>query len=316
MSRDGPDDVPEDMPIPKVPIDVTTIAEVAEEYDIDAARLVETLEEVYRHVGERARDFTEESTSRFGEEAVLLEMEQEPYQHLYVVPDEWIEIGDELDLDESIRDAARAAHNRESERIAEEVDWYEPVSHLETNDVLLMPAPIIQDLTEGGLSHRQAFAQALRMRGDTHGEMSTKMSVTKGAVKSHCDRIDRKIERARRLLALVEVRDNSDACVGDVVDDPEALAEAIRYLTLVEEVGEDAFEEVPQWIPTARTTLEQSTNARPTEHSSTVQRTTINRTTTPDNDVHRRPRRSVPVDSGGSPTARLAGRRVGRLHLE
>ena len=256
MVRDVPDDVPEKMPIPKVPIDVTTIAEVAEEYNVDATSLVETLEEVYRHVGERARDLTEESTSRFGDEAVLLEMEQEPYQHLYVVPDEWIEIEDELNLDESIRDAARAAHNRESERITEDIDWYEPVPHLETNDVLLMPAPIIQDLTEAGLSHRQAFAQTLRMRGDTHEEMSTKMNVTKGAVKSHCDRIDRKIEQARHLLDLVEDRDNPHSRVNDVIDDPEALKEAIQYLTLVEDAGTDAFEEVPQWITITRTTLE------------------------------------------------------------
>jgi len=203
MVPDLPGDVPEGMPVPKVPIDVTVIAEVAAEYDVDTTRLVETLEEVYRHVGERTRDLTEESTSRFGDEALLLEMEQEPYQHLYVHPDEWTEIGDELDLDESVVDAARAAHNRESERIADEVGWYEPVPHLETNDLLVMPAPIIQDLTGAGLSHRQAFVQTLRMRGDTHEKISTKMNVTKGAIKSHCDRIDRKVERAERLLALV-----------------------------------------------------------------------------------------------------------------
>lgn len=202
MDRDAPDAIPEDVPIPKVPIEVTIVADAADEYDVDARRLVERLEDIHAHVAERARELTEQYTREFGSDAVLVRAGVQ--QHLYVDPDEWPELRSRLDLDGDVASAARAAHDRQCSRYVETLDGVERVPSLETNDVLVVAPPIVQDLLEAGLSLRQANVQALRMRGDSQARIAEKLGIAEGTVKSHCDRVDRKIERAERLLELVE----------------------------------------------------------------------------------------------------------------
>lgn len=190
-----------EIPTPRVPIDVGIVEEVAGEYGVGQTDLVEALETVDAHVAERARDLTERSVRELGEDAVVFRADVQ--QHLHVEPDEYEEIRAQLDLEGDVTKAVRAAHDRQCDRYAERIDGVERPSTLANYDVLVMATPVVQELLEAGLSHRQANVQALRMTGDSHRRIGEKLGVAPGTVKSHCDRIDRKIERAETLLELV-----------------------------------------------------------------------------------------------------------------
>lgn len=199
------DDVPDDVPVPKVPIDVQVVADAADEHGVDSTTLVETLEAVDAHLAERARDLTEQSVRELGDDAIIIQVDIQ--QHLYVDPNEWDEIRDHLDLAEDVASAVKTAHDGQFNLYVEQVDRVEPVPALANTDVLVMPPPIVQDLVEAGLSRRQASVQSLRMQGATHDRMAEKIGLAPGTIKSHCDRIDRKIDQAEKLLDLVEEHD-------------------------------------------------------------------------------------------------------------
>jgi len=194
--------LPEGMPVPKVPIDVQVVADAADEYGVSRADLVATLEDIDAYLVDNARDVHARTTGELGKEALVFEGVH--FAVLYVDPDEWIELRVELDLGEDVWWAAKTSHAGETERIVGAIDRLEFVDELATNDLLVTPTPIVGDLVDAGLSHRQAAIQALRMEGDSQERIGEKMGIATGTVKSHCDRIDRKIERARRLLELVE----------------------------------------------------------------------------------------------------------------
>ena len=202
MAENRPDGVPDDMPIPNVPIHWQIIADVAEEHDINVTWLAESLEEIHDHVAERARDLTERYTEELGDEALVFQADIQ--QFLYVDADEWAEIGDQLALDEAVISAAKAVHDDQCSRIVESVDEAEWVPRLETNDMLVMATPPIQDWREAGLSLRQALVQTLRTKGDTQERIGQKMGIATGTVKSYCSRIDRKIAQARQLVTLAD----------------------------------------------------------------------------------------------------------------
>ena len=128
-------------------------------------------------------------------------------QHLYVDPGEWDELGEELGLDPVIVSAAKDIHKRQSDLYADRLDDYERDPALETNDVLVMATPAVQDWIDAGLSRRQAFVQTLRAEGDTQERIAQKIGIAIGTVKSHCDRVDRKIDQARQLVSLAEEHD-------------------------------------------------------------------------------------------------------------
>lgn len=204
--EDRPDGVPEDMPIPKVPIEMEIIADIADQRGIDVVRLVEALEEIHDHVTERARDLTERYTEEFGYEALVFQADIQ--QHLYVDPNEWDELGEELGLDPEVIRAAKVIHDHQSDLYEDRLDRCERVPALETNDVLVMATPPVQDWLDAGLSRRQAFVQTLRVKGDTQERIGQKIGISIGTVKSHCDRIDRKIDQARQLVRLAEEHDS------------------------------------------------------------------------------------------------------------
>lgn len=195
-------DLPDDMPVPKVPIDVQIVAETADEFGVDRADLVELLEDIYEYLGDNAQEIHTRAITELGEAALLFEGVH--FEALYVDPDEWTEIREQLTLPERRWKAAKTSHNKEGERIIDSLDRPEAVDELATNDVLIMPTPIVAALKEAGLSQRQAAIQAMRMAGDSQKRISQKMGIATGTVKSHCDRIDRKIEQAERLLEVIE----------------------------------------------------------------------------------------------------------------
>lgn len=203
--RKVPDQVPDDMPIPKAPIGMTIVDEVADEFNVDLLEFVEILDAIENYTAEHARDITERYTSKFVDDPII--MQKTIQQDLYVDSDEWTEIGEELNLTENQVRAAKEAHDRESRRIENEADWYERSPKLETQDVLVMTPPLVQDLIDGGLSNRQALVQAARMKGKTHDQIGTMLAMAPGTVKRHCSRIDRKIERAEKLIETVKVHD-------------------------------------------------------------------------------------------------------------
>jgi len=203
MPEDSPDGIPDDMPIPKVPVDMQLIADVADQQGIDVTRLVEALEAIHDHVAQRARDLTERYTEEFGDDALIFQADLQ--QNLYVDPDEWDELRAELQLESSVFRAAKITHDRQPNRYADRLDRpVERVPELETNDVLVMVTPPIQDWVEAGLSLRQAYVQTLRTKGDTQERIGQKIGIATGTVKSHCDRIDRKIDQARQLVTLAD----------------------------------------------------------------------------------------------------------------
>lgn len=193
--------LPEDMPVPKVPIDVRIVADAADTYGVARADLVATLEDIDAYLANNADDIHTRAITELGEEALIFE--DGHFEVLYVDPDEWAEIRNQLDLPEDRWQAAKTTHVNEAEKIIHGIDRLEAVAELATNEKLVMPTPMVGALMEAGLSHRQASIQALRMEGDTQERIGEKEGIATGTVKSHCDRIDRKIERAERLLELV-----------------------------------------------------------------------------------------------------------------
>lgn len=201
MAQELPDDFPEDMPVPNVPIDARIIADVADEHGLDRAEFADALETIHAELAERAADLTAESVREFGDEAVVFRADLQ--QLLAVEPDVWTELGDPLDLPAEVLHAAGAVHEAQARQYEERLDGVERSDRVATADVLVMPTPIVQELIDAGLSYRQALVQALRMAGDTQERIAEKIGIATGTVKSHCDRIDRKIERAEKLLELV-----------------------------------------------------------------------------------------------------------------
>lgn len=202
-------EMPDDMPIVRAPIDTNISLDVVAEEGLDLHGFVDSLNEIASYVAEHARDITVRNTPTYVDDPVI--MRKTIQQHLYVAPDEWEEIGTELDLSVDHRRAAKEAHDRESRRLEAETDWYDRSPELETHDVLAMSPPVVQDLIEGGLSPRQAHVQVARMAGKSHEHIGQMMGMAPGTVKSHCHRIDRKIDRAERLLDAIERLDRQTA---------------------------------------------------------------------------------------------------------
>lgn len=195
------------VPLAAVPIRSDNLAAVANEYTIDAKVLAETLEEIQEHLSEYAVDIHERYTSEWGDNAIILDAVI--WEAVYVYQDEWNELRDRLDIDGDLYVPAREYHLRETSRLIDEVEEAESVDYLRTNDYLIMPTPLVARLMDAGLSRQQALVQALRMAGNSQEDIGNHLGNATGTVKSHCDRIDQKIERARKLLALVGKRDNS-----------------------------------------------------------------------------------------------------------
>lgn len=196
------DDLPDNVPLVNVPIGLTIIREVADEYGVDVVELSKTLETIHEDVTERARDLTEQYTREFGDEALIMQADLQ--QLLYVVPDEWDELEDRLELDAEVVEAAKVVHDRQADRYDENLDRAERAPELEVNEVLVMGTPILQDLLDAGLTHDQALVQALRMNGDSLERIQEKIGISIDHIESHVERIDRKIDQAENLLTLVD----------------------------------------------------------------------------------------------------------------
>lgn len=195
-------DVPDGVPLVKAPISLKAIRDVAVEHNVDIGEFSEAIEEIDRLVAKQARDLTEQSTRRFGEEALVFQADTQ--QHLYVEPSVWTEIQDELGLKEEMIRAVKAVHDRQCSLYEDRLDRVERVDEFERNDVLVMSVPMIQNLLEAGLSHQQALIQYSRMQGDSLERIQEKTGNSMRHLKSVCKRIDRKIEQAEELLVLVE----------------------------------------------------------------------------------------------------------------
>ena len=59
-------------------------------------------------------------------------------------------------------------------------------------------------LDDAGLSPQQARVQVLIEQGLTHREIADRLSLKRGTVNSHVDRIRQKADRSRTLLALLD----------------------------------------------------------------------------------------------------------------
>lgn len=205
-------EIPDDMPIVRAPIHTGIILNLVDEYNLDLQEFVDALNDIGSYVAKHARDITERNTAKYANDPVI--MQKTIQQHLYVDPDEWVEIGEELDLTQEHLRAAKEAHDRESRRLEAETEWYERSPELESQAVLAKSPPVVQDLIEGGLSKRQAHVHVARMQGKTHEDMGQMMGMAPGTVKSHCNRIDRKIERAEKLLETLKIHDRRDTSRG------------------------------------------------------------------------------------------------------
>lgn len=194
--------LPEDMPVPKVPIDAQIIADAADSVGVERSRLVETLEDIHAYLATHAEEIHTRTLTEFGEKALVFEGGH--FEVLYADPDEWIELRQRLELSEDLWQAAKMSHSGEAERIIEAIDRLESPKEVATNEAFVMPTPLVGQLITAGLSQRQATIQTLRMRGDSHDRIGQKLGIATGTVKSHCDRIDTKIKQAKQLLELVE----------------------------------------------------------------------------------------------------------------
>lgn len=203
MTPTTADDLPDDMPLPKVPIRTKLIRDIADEHGVERATLVETLEKIHNDdLIEHGAEVHERYTDEWGDNAVILNTGI--WEVLYVYPSEWEELRDRLALDDDVYRAVKACHQREAGRLIDDVGSAEATDYLQTNDKLITRTPLVSKLVEAGLSPQQASVQALRMAGITQERIAERLGNATGTIKSHCDRIDRKIEQARKLVDLVD----------------------------------------------------------------------------------------------------------------
>lgn len=206
MSAATTDTLPTDVPLRQVPTEGEQISEIANEYGIEESVLVNALNAIQADLGDYAPDIHRRYTAEWGDNAIIVDAVI--WEVIYVYRSEWEEIRERLELAEDVYKAANAAHQRVVEWLIAAVDEASEADYLQTNAVLIMPTPLVGNLLSAGLSRRQAQVEALRMAGNSHKQIGEKLGNATGTVKSHCDRIDRKLEQARHLIELVDDRDN------------------------------------------------------------------------------------------------------------
>lgn len=207
MSTTSPDALFDDVPLSRIPVETKICGAIAEEYGLERSRLVGTLEAIQEDLSDRAVDIHGRYTAEWGDNAII--MDTVIWEAIYVYSDEWDELRERLDLEEELFEAAMAYHGHLVDRLIQTVEAAEAAAYLQTNAVLVMPTPMVGNLLRAGLSRRQAMVQALRLEGDSQSRIAAKLDNATGTIKSHCDRIDRKIEEARHLVDLVDSHDST-----------------------------------------------------------------------------------------------------------
>lgn len=115
---------------------------------------------------------------------------------LFVPEQQWRELP--TDHSDELRAAAKAAH------AAFARDCGASAAALTANEALVLPSETVGELARAGLSPRQADVHVLRDAGLTQGEIGDRLGMATNTVKVHCHRIDTKVEKAERLLGLVD----------------------------------------------------------------------------------------------------------------
>lgn len=176
------------------PFSSSLVADVARERGVDPDHLAETLATIHADLVDGGdaiqRHYDDEydqpwHTTEDGLTTVL-----------FVGSDVWTHLADRHDLPAEDRDAAMAVHAAfAADVMDEEVDGTTP---------LVMPSPTVETLVHAGLSPRQAQVQVLRDGGRSQQAIADELGLDLGTVKSHCYRIDRKVDEARALLDAVD----------------------------------------------------------------------------------------------------------------
>lgn len=176
------------------------IEAAAERYDIPESQLLDTLEQVDEMLAQDSmalHDFyVEEHGDEYSEPEIIVDGGH--FEVLYIYPEDWNDFQSDLGLSDDEKMAASKAHNDTAQRMGADENV------LGTMGALVMPHPIVSRLLSAGLSRRQAEVQALRMDGATQERISDELGMALGTVKSHCRRVDEKIEQAEDLMEILE----------------------------------------------------------------------------------------------------------------
>lgn len=182
-----------------LPLFTDEIENAADAYDMDVGELAEVLKDLDEYLAQGARAYLEayESLQEDTYDWPLVIVDAGHFMALYIHPEDWDTFQSDLGLSDQEREAAREVHIETARRMGAEEDV------LADDDALVMPHPNVDRLMSAGLSRRQAEVQALRMDGATHETISDELGMALGTVKSHCQRIDEKAEKAQKLSNLL-----------------------------------------------------------------------------------------------------------------
>lgn len=175
------------------------IKNTADAYDMDVGELSEALKDLDEYLAQGARAYYEayEDLREETYDWPLVIVDAGHFMALYIHPEDWDTFQSDLGLSDQEREAAREVHTETARRMGAE----EGV--LADDDALIMAHPNVDRLMSAGLSRRQAEVQALRMDGATHETIADELGMALGTVKSHCQRIDDKSEKAEKLSTLL-----------------------------------------------------------------------------------------------------------------
>ncbi|WP_227355325.1 sigma factor-like helix-turn-helix DNA-binding protein [Haladaptatus salinisoli] len=179
------------------PISTDIVGEAADSHAVSATELSEALATIHDDLVDGADAIHEHYVGGNGERSAPLVANGGLVEVIDVDSGTWTRMAERLGLSDAVGAAARSAHADYARRLGADE------RALAERDALVMPAHVLSGLTRAGLSPRQSEVQVLRMRGETQEEIGDRLGMEVGTVKSHCHRIDRKIDEARRLLGLV-----------------------------------------------------------------------------------------------------------------
>jgi DNA-binding CsgD family transcriptional regulator len=174
------------------------VEDTADTHTVSKADISEAVAAVYDDLVDGANAIHKHYVDETDDESLSpIITEQGRVEVIFIEPEMWDQMAVRFDFPSDVEGATKAAH--ETYALAVGADENAVVERA----ALVMPSYLLAGLTHAGLSRRQAEVQILRMNDHTHEAISDTLDMEIGTVKSHCHRIDQKINAAESLLDLI-----------------------------------------------------------------------------------------------------------------